>query len=584
MSEQRGVVVKVLDGEAVDRPTSVGAGERRPGQIFQEAGALLPPYDPLKLAYWLEHSTALRPCVDAYATAIDGHGHHLEPVLDFEAEDLRDRVEDILFARAVMAGNMDPPDVTDAEVDAEIKRLRRRARAEKAIATAFLDRCCYEPGWTLPRLRRATRMHLEGTGYAGWEVLRDRAGRPSRFKLIPSYLLRMLPLDEDWTTVPEWTRVTEVDLERVSVPRQLRRYVQLDEAGGDLVFFKSYGDPRVVSAADGRVVAREADLPDGHRPATEVLWFAIPWLTSPYGQPRWTGAFPEVMGSRAASEVNYLLFDNKSVPPLAVLVSGGKLAAGATGKIETYIKDHIKGRENFHSVLVIEAESDGKGGTAARVEVKPLRDAIPGDGLYQNYDERNLDKVGSQFRLPRMLRGDTRDFNRATAHAAVALTEDSVFGPERLDFDEGFDRQVMTALGIRLWRFRSRTPVTRDPERTAKMMALLGQAGAINPGDMRDLLPDVFNRRFPTVAGDWTRRPMAFTLAGIQTGRDGEGDAGDVRQQARTLMTLQQALESERDALAQRREHLSRVAAGEGDAIVLKVPLEEWDTWFAEDE
>lgn len=577
---QRGVVVKVLGGEVIDRPASIGGGEKKPGQIFQEAGALLPDYDPMKLAYWVEHSTALRPCIDAYATAIDGHGHHLEPVLDFDAEDIRDRVIDILFQRAVMGGNMDPADPADAEVDAEIDRLKRRSRVERALATHFLDACCYEPGWTLTRLRREARVQLETTGYTAWEVMRDGKGRPSRFKLVPSYLVRMLPLEDDWTPVTEWARVTDVDLEAVEIPRQMRGYVQLDEAGGALTFFKSYRDPRVMSAIDGRVVATEAQLPEGHHPATELLWFDIPWMTSPYGRPRWTGAFPEVMGSRAASEVNYLLFDNKSVPPLAVLVSGGKLAAGATGKIETYIKDHIKGRENFHSILVIEAESDGKGGTAARVEVKPLRDAIPGDGLYQQYDERNLDKTGSQFRLPRLLRGDTRDFNRATAQAAMALTEDAVFGPERLNFDEAFGRLVLWDLGIRMWRFRSRTPVTRDPERTAKMMALLGQAGALFPADMRELLRDVFNRDFPAATGDWTRRPVAFTLAGIQTGRD----AGDVKQQARTLMTLQEALTSERDALAQRREHLARVASGEGDAAVLRVPMAEWDTWFQPDE
>ena len=38
---------------------------------------------------------------------------------------------------------------------------------------------------------------------------------------------------------------------------------------------------------------------------------------SPYGVPRWVGTLLSVLGSRQMEEVNYLYFENKSVPPMA---------------------------------------------------------------------------------------------------------------------------------------------------------------------------------------------------------------------------------------------------------------------------
>jgi capsid portal protein len=67
-----------------------------------------------------------------------------------------------------------------------------------------------------------------------------------------------------------------------------------------------------------------------------------------------------VLGSRQMEEVNYLYFENKSVPPLALLVSGGRLADASVPRIQRFIEENIKGKNNFHSILILEAEgADG---------------------------------------------------------------------------------------------------------------------------------------------------------------------------------------------------------------------------------
>lgn len=592
LGREKAEVVKALM-LGVDEPRSTPAGEFKALQVLSNAGGLMPPYDPEILIKWYELSAALRPNIDAYATSIDSYGHRFVPAVDLEAEDVDTQVADILYARKMAeSGGVeigpDDFDPTPEEVQAEKARLRILARRERNRLTSFFQGCGGTKSFI--RLRRLTRTDLEVTGNAYWEVLRNRANAIARFEHIPSYLTRLLPLSEDAVDVPEFERVTPVDFEEVRTRRKVRRYVELEEATQVATFFKEFGDTRLMSSRSGVFYRTPADMAAAEgdvRPATEIIHFKIDWPNSPYGVPRWVGAYPEVAGSRAASEVNYLYFDNKSVPPLAMLVSGGRLKAGVADRIQNYIEEKLKGRANFNKIMLVEAESDGKTGAQARIELKSLNDVNQKDGLFQGYDERNLDKIGAQFRVPRLLRGDTRDFNRATAEAAMRLTEEQVFGPEREDFDWLINVRLFPAMGIRFWRFQSLTPVTKDPERLGKLIALLAGAGVILPKEGRRLAADVFNADLPDIKEPWASRPIAFTLAGIQTGGSADGSptakAGGDRllEEAKNLLALSERLRSEQEALQERRMKMARemVGAGEPD-MILSIPKDEWDAWI----
>jgi capsid portal protein len=236
--------------------------------------------------------------------------------------------------------------------------------------------------------------------------------------------------------------------------------------------------------------------------------------------PRWIGATLSVLGSRAADEVNILYFDNKGVPPLAICVSGGVLAAGVAERLKNYIRDNIKGRENFHSILVLEAASDrpplaGQAPPRVQIELRPLMDAQLKDALFLNYDERNAERVGGQFRLPKLLRGDVRDFNRATADAAVRYAEMQVFAPERVKFDHVINTRLFSQMGIRFWKFVSNGPVDRDPEEVAKILDKLGDK-YLRPDEVRPLLSHLLGKEFKPEDGDWTKEPIDVFLAKLQ--------------------------------------------------------------------
>ena len=119
------------------------------------------------------------------------------------------------------------------------------------------------------------------------------------------------------------------------------------------MYFKEFDDPRTVDSKTGKayssleeahaaVIATGTRLED-FRPATEVLTFKITSTRGVYGVPRWIGVLLSVMGNRQAEEVNFLYFENRSVPPMALIVSGGRLNGDTVNKLEDYITTNIKG-------------------------------------------------------------------------------------------------------------------------------------------------------------------------------------------------------------------------------------------------
>ncbi|MDH5492664.1 MAG: phage portal protein, partial [Myxococcales bacterium] len=254
---------------------------------------------------------------------------------------------------------------------------------------------------------------------------------------------------------------------------------------------------------------------------------------------------------------------------------------------ERFIEENLKGKANFHKMLILEAEGGAGAGdqSRAKIELRPLTDAQQHDALFQVYDERNIDKVGSAFRLPKLLRGESKDFNRATAESALRFAEDQVFQPERDEFDFLMNRRLLADMGIRFWRFRSQTPVTRDPERMTEMVEKLVRVGVLTPEEGRSLAGDIFNREFRKIGDDWTKRPITLTLAGIQTGVEdlrSRSNKGTLVDDARALVRLRGELEAEEERLASSRLDLARRYL-EGESERIAVPAAEFDAWFRED-
>jgi PBSX family phage portal protein len=619
--------------------STVLAEQEKTVEVFGKAGALEPAYDPNVLSVIYENSSALRQNVDSYITNVDGFGHAFVPTLETTAEDAREKIRDALRVErarqkrdprnatdsAVLATADEP---TDEEVDERLKSLETEIRTERARLHVFFDNCTADMPFSGPEgLRGLTRQDIEVMGNGYWEVLRNGLGEVCQFNHIPGISVRLMPIDKDVTEVEIERRVSLLSTEKVRVRKRFRRYVQVagdTRAGLEsniVVYFKEFGDPRTISSKTGRVyksledMVKEDDEKDA-LPATEVIAFKITSTRSAYGVPRWIGTLLSVMGTRQAEEVNFLYFENRSVPPMAILVSGGRLNDSTVGRLQDYIQNEIRGKRNFHKIMILEAESSGdsSGQQTGRmkIEIRPLTDSQQKDGLFQNYDERNADKVGQAFRLPRVLRGDVRDFNRSTAEASIDFAEIQVFGPIRQQFDWIMNKLIFPALGVKYHAFRSNAPTVRDPEALAKMIALLVSTSILTPFEARDLAQDVFNRAFENIGDDWTKQPLAITLAKLnvegkqaengldafeEAGGMSSGAAGAAQQQtgvqqkpkttppdrSKPKPKSKDELRAQAKAIQVLRKGLLDASMGDVEDMateVIKVPEEEFRSWF----
>lgn len=486
------------------------------GRRHGRAGAITPPYPPAWLAMTYEQSTALRPAVEALEAMVDGSGHRFEPKFDTKKPDARQTVEDsIMLERLDNIGGLRRANPnaslipTKMDVDMRIAEIEVRMRLEKLRLEALFSACC--PGSTFIKLRKKLRRDYEVTGNAYLGVRRDNWGDVAEFEYLPSVAMRLCPQVSHhgrplWVPVQVPVRRTPITVEYVTSHRAFRTFVQYGLTTN--VYFKEFGDPRVFSARDGRMVDSVEDLLPGEPAATEVIHLKIDSALYEYGVPRWIAAAPSIAGLRASQEVNAAHFDNNAIPRMMFLISGGVLKEGAEKKLEDILRRHAKGRENYGAAVIIQATPASNNPTArVTIEAKSLKEAVPDDMLFEKFGARCRDEVLSQFRLPEFAVGILRDVNRASATEGMQAVEDQVYNPLRVDFD-GSMEPVLDEMGILYWRYVSNSPVSRDPEVASDVLEKITRAGGASINDARRQAAEIHNIPFVPAPPEWGELPL----------------------------------------------------------------------------
>lgn len=524
----KGPVIKAQMADAPSSDSAVGKLNAALQTVQTIQGLLDPPYAMKKLTLLAEMSSCLNQHIEAISTNVDQFGWKYEPAIKLDAPDNKDKVKEAIYCEKIADAGVSGEDTetvsepTAKEVNERLKKLQLLSKVELNKLKSFFT--VVYPDGSFIELRSKTRKDLEVTGNAFWEILRDKAGRISRIVLAPVIYMRLTPIDKSPTEIKERVPKSDISWEEVKQVRYFRKFAEVSNDQKKVkAYFKEFGDPRLISRLTGKEYKdikefdADKDRPKNDVPATEILHFTLySAFSDPYGVPRWIGNLPAVLGSRELDEVNLGYFENKTVPPLALLVAGGRLAKGVVPRIEEFIEQNLKGRKNFHKILILEAEGQkGVGATSTvvpTVKFVPLREAQQQDALFQDYDEANWQKIGSSFRLPRILVGRDRQINRATATASLRFAEEQVFEPIRNTFDELINRKIFADLNITFWRFRSNTPITRDPEILAAILKDLSDSGIITPAEGRVFASDVFNRELATSDAFWTKQPYHLTL------------------------------------------------------------------------
>jgi PBSX family phage portal protein len=442
-----------------------------------------------------DESNILPQCVAAYQQNIDGFGYRFDTAVKEEKF----------------------PKARKAEADREREDLEY-----------FFDYAYSEGSFT--ELRKRMRKDVEITGIGYWEAVRDATGRIERLNHVPSWQVRMTGLVGGFVVVQE-TRRRGLELETAKVSRRFRLFCQIVVIAGKMrkVWFKQYGDPRNYDSATGEPLAKGTRSRDM---ATELMVFRSSYHpVSSYPLPRWIGNLPSVLGSRAAEEVNILYFDNKTIPPMVIAVSGGQLTKGTIDRIQEVIEYEIKGRENFHRALILEAVNPeaGQGRTAGarpQIEIKPLTDRMIQDGMFMNYDAANRTKNRGSFRIPPILTGETTDYNRATAETSQLMAEEQVFRAERIDFDYQQNRWLMPDVGAKLLKLVSLGPNVTLNEDLIAMLPAAEEAGGMTPNISRQIMSDVMEKELPLIEEEWGNRPFSLTKVEANVGAVMEQLAG----------------------------------------------------------
>lgn len=475
--------------------------------VFNTARAIEPPLDPAFLCWLFEISSAWRQCVDAYCTNIDGFGHRLEPIIDLGADDANRKIADALMGET----DKEP---TPAEITAKRNELARAMRSEKLRLDTFLQYACLDHSFVT--LRRRMRQDLEITGNAYWEVIRNEAGEVSELLTVPSHTVRLLPLDHAPVDVKVRIKVSDIDYGEVTTKRRPRRYIQV--FGAVATYFKEFGDTRTISKSTGQIVPLDtqgnAAFMPGDGPATELAHFRVFDPRSCYGITRYAGDIVPMLTLRESEEVNHSYFENKTVPPLLLMIAGAEATEEMQRQLEEAITNSIKGKKNFHRILVVGATPANSGSQTARVTMhaQPLTDAMQKDAIFGEADKRIVDKVGFAARLPKLLRGDVQDVNRAAADASLVFAESQVFAPERQEFDDWVNRKLFSDMGVRFWRFVSNGPMPRDSAAVVDLLKKAVDAGLLTVNEARAAGADVFNHPLPEIKEDWANQPLPLLL------------------------------------------------------------------------
>jgi PBSX family phage portal protein len=321
----------------------------------------------------------------------------------------------------------------------------------------------------------------ESVGFGFVEAIRDAMGNVSLLRHAPSLYTRLCPKYPKEVLI-EYTIQRGRRVSAVREWRRFRRFVQI--VNGQWVYFKEFGDPRRMDYLTG-AFENEINF-NPARLATEIIHLKNP-SAEPYGVPQWINQLPSILGSREAEEVNMRYFQDNTVPPMMLLVGGGRLTAKSFNELNRALNSDI-GKDRQNKVLLLEAvgEGDGLGDKSSTIDLKveKLSDTRQSDGLFRAYDEANMAKVRSSFRLPPITVGMSQDVNFATASTSAAVAESQVFAPARDKRDGWLNKLLVNGpfgLGLKTCKLVSRTPSITSPEMLVKTLTALNVMGAVTP-------------------------------------------------------------------------------------------------------
>lgn len=292
--------------------------------------------------------------------------------------------------------------------------------------------------------------------------------------------------------------------------KKFKKYRQ--QLGGKTVYFKEFGDPRIMDNRTGVYIRKGGTLELEYQ-ANEILEFPIG--VKPYGEVRWVGQVLGVDGSRRAEKLNNNYFINGRHTPLMIIMKNGTLTDESFTKLQNYMDD-IRGENGQHAFIVLETENadnklDYDSDDKSDVEIKDLANILQKDELFQEYLDNNRRRAQSSFLLPDLYVGYTTDFNRATAQTAMEVTEKQVFQPERKSLAWAINNKLLNEYALKYVEVYFKEPDITNVEDLTKIMNIAERAGGLTPNKAKAILYEILGDTYEDFEGDWGMIPLAYS-------------------------------------------------------------------------
>lgn len=338
----------------------------------------------------------------------------------------------------------------------------------------------------------------ETYGIAYAEVIRDMSGMPVELVFIED----TSSIDMTYPLMPYVDAEYSYHGEKIVRKKKFRKFRQ--QVGGKTVYFKEFGDPRIMDKRSGIYMEEQENLRIDYQ-ANEILDFTVG--NGYYGTVRWIGQALTVDGNFRAEFLNNNYFRNGRHVPLMIIVKNGTLSEESFDKLQEYM-DNIKGERGQHAFMILETEQNETGTNfedkeRPDVEIKDLAAILQSDELFQGYQENGRKKIQSSFLLPDLYTGYTTDFNRATAQTAMEITEKQVFQPERASMEWQLNNRLLNAYGFQYVKARLEAPDITNPDDMMKLLNISERAGGMTLNDARALTKEVLGMESEDYPGNF---------------------------------------------------------------------------------
>lgn len=453
------VSAKIIKAEEpiikADAPTQIEVDEKRNGSDWLE------PDLPLEgLGEIVKNSGILPQCIHAYKNNIAGYGIGIKYIEDDqeetpEAEAEWHRLEDIL--------NLLTIEEDTKEIFEDIIEAR------------------------------------EKYGIAYCEVIRDMQGNVVQLEFIKEVPTIRMSRPRDYADLTYYYHG-----KKIVRKKKFRIYKQT--VGGTTVYFKEFGDPRIMDFRDGKFY----EGVDRQYQANEIIEFKIG--PENYGEIRWIGQILGSDGARRAEQLNNNYFINGRHTPIMICIKGGTLTESSYEKLQLYMND-IKGEKGQHSFLIMETEAldtdfDVK---QPEIEIKDLASVLQKDELFQEYIDNNRKRIQSAFNLPDLYVGYTQDFNRSTAQTAQEVTEKQVFQPERTSLAWQINNRLLNGYQFKYCEVEFLAPEITNPDDLFKILSITERAGGLPPNKAKQIAYNAIGEDSDDYEGEWGDIPLVVS-------------------------------------------------------------------------